>query len=205
MRILATGPRTTSCCLPPRSRQRHSRGFSLIEIVAVIVIIGVLSAMMVPSLVSGLERARVNGAITRITQTMALCGNLAATDGQPFRLNFNPGTGRFWITFEPDPLEQPGVYTPLRLSDMAAWQLDESIRIREYRMAVEAQEIGTEPSSEEAPFIEFRPDGTCDGVMMILETESEDVYTIVLSPITGRVRLYDYELGEEGDARPEAE
>lgn len=202
MRISATGPRTTSC-FPRGSKHRRPRGFSLIEIVAVIVIIGVLSAMMVPSLVSGLNRARVNGAITRITQTMALCGNLAATDSQPFRLNFNPGTGRFWITFEPDPLEQPGVFAPLRLSDMAAWQLDESIRIRDYRIAIEAQEV--EEQADEAPFIEFRPDGTCDGIMMIIETDSEDVYTIVLSPITGRVRVFDYEVGEEGHARPGTE
>ena len=44
---------------PSRRRRRHERGFTLIEIMVVIVILGVLAALVVPSVLSRTDDARI--------------------------------------------------------------------------------------------------------------------------------------------------
>ena len=56
--------------MPSQQHSRRSRGFTLIEIMVVLVIIGVLGALIVPNLIERIDDSKVTAAHTDINQLM---------------------------------------------------------------------------------------------------------------------------------------
>lgn len=56
--------------MTPQSAARRSRGFTLIELMVVLVIIGVLGALIVPNLINRADDARVTAARTDVNNLM---------------------------------------------------------------------------------------------------------------------------------------
>ena len=68
-------------------------GTTLIELLMVLALIGLLSAMAVPSLSAYLERARVRGVLDRLTGDLYQARVLAVREGTSVQLRFVPGKG----------------------------------------------------------------------------------------------------------------
>ena len=195
MRILEIGsvrksnhhPQTRRVRTPvPLLRERGGRsGFTLVEILVVIVVIVLLAGMMIPVFDSGLGRARTKGALNRAQSMMNLASSMAASEGQTIRFNVETEEGRFWLSIEEAPLENPGQFVPLKMSDLSSYRLDEEISITAWRVD------GVDPEEERDPYIEFYPEGTAEKAAIVFESAGGEEFTILVSKLTSRVRVRD--------------
>ena len=58
---------------------RNEKGFTLIEIIAVLVILGILAAAAVPRYISMMDQSRINAAQTAIAEVKVQCSNFYAS------------------------------------------------------------------------------------------------------------------------------
>lgn len=65
-------------------------GFSLVELLAVLVVVGVLAASAAPSLAAYAEGIRRRGALDRVTADLYLARVLAVRGGEPVEIRFLP-------------------------------------------------------------------------------------------------------------------
>ena len=75
----------------PTARQSRSGGFSLVELMLVVVLIGILVALAAPNLTGYVRRTRVEGALNELTGDIAYTRMLAVRSGRPATLTLEPG------------------------------------------------------------------------------------------------------------------
>jgi len=78
-------------------RWRRARGFTLIELVLVMFIVGIVGAMAVPRFVGFLGNARANAAITRIKSDLAAARLRAKQTGQHQTIVFDTARNEYQI------------------------------------------------------------------------------------------------------------
>jgi prepilin-type N-terminal cleavage/methylation domain-containing protein len=74
-------------------RPASSPGFTLIELIILLVVFALLSAMAVPSFSHALARARAAGTLNRLSGDVFLARALAARAGRPVLIRFTPSSG----------------------------------------------------------------------------------------------------------------
>lgn len=84
-----------------RSSAQAPAGFSLAELLAVITIIGILSAIAAPSMSGMLNTSRVNSAITEVQGDLARTRMEAVRRGRSASMRFT-GQGKYQITIDAD-------------------------------------------------------------------------------------------------------
>lgn len=58
---------------------KTEKGFTLIEIIAVLAILGIIAAVAIPKYINMIEQSRINAAQTAIAEVKAQCSNYYAT------------------------------------------------------------------------------------------------------------------------------
>lgn len=74
--------------------RRRSRGFTLVELVTVTAVIGIVSAVAIPSFNGYYEKCCVMAAVSEITGMIKEAKQSALADGRYFSIGFNPGLQR---------------------------------------------------------------------------------------------------------------
>lgn len=96
---------------------RHpSAGYSLLELLSVLVLLGLLSALAVPSLQAAVQRIRVRGVLHRVGADLYRARALAARSGREVVLRFDgdpAGCVRGWA------IEDPAAGRSLRVVELA--------------------------------------------------------------------------------------
>jgi len=180
-----------------RAMNIRNRAFTLIEILVVIVILSVASAAMVPLFLGNTDYARLKDSTTRLGDMMRFCQSMAVFQAAPFRLNVDRGRNQCWVSFEKNPLNEPGVFSPYRHSEYGGYKLQEGVRFGDFFFGDETAATEGQPSGEE--FIEFRKDGTADQTALVVEGAAGDAFTLMVSGLTGQVFVV------EGAFQPEEE
>jgi prepilin-type N-terminal cleavage/methylation domain-containing protein len=75
-----------------------SRGFTLIELILVLAIIATIASIAIPAVANFEKHQRVGETADEIVALARWAQSEAVVRGITFRLNFNPGTGQYWVT-----------------------------------------------------------------------------------------------------------
>jgi prepilin-type N-terminal cleavage/methylation domain-containing protein len=75
---------------------QHERGFSLIELMVVVVVFGLLIGFSIPNYQSYAQTQRLRGTSENLVQTINLQRSRAMATGQDVVINFNTGTPAGW-------------------------------------------------------------------------------------------------------------
>lgn len=75
------------------ARPSDPLGFTLIELCLLLVLFALLSALAVPSFSRTIAQTRTRAVLARLSGELFLARSLAARDGRPLRVRFNPAVG----------------------------------------------------------------------------------------------------------------
>ena len=78
---------------------RAQRGFTLIDILVTVVVLGILAAMTVPTVLASLERLQLGQAVREVEREIHMAKTRAVSKGRAMRIRFNcPTAGTYRIT-----------------------------------------------------------------------------------------------------------
>lgn len=163
---------------------KKNKGFSLIEMVIVLVIASFILATVTPSLFKSLANLEQRTAINKLTTTLRYARSQAVTMKQPYQVYLDLTSYSYWLApvEGPDPasssnpakeIEVPATATPL-----------------EAQLKIEKVLLGPkkEITSGTAAIV-FYPRGDSSGGEIILKDSYNILHTIVVDPLTGKVKL----------------
>ncbi len=87
-----------------RARNRlpgKAKGFSLIEMLLVVAVITILTAIAIPSVMSGMQSYRLRGAISSVTWAIHSTRYQALMEGYPFQVAFSSSANTYQIQSSP--------------------------------------------------------------------------------------------------------
>ena len=74
---------------------RNSYGFTMVEVIIVLLILGIISAVAVPSIKSSLDEIKLDGAAREIISAIYYAQSSAIKEGEDYKVNFNKVQERF--------------------------------------------------------------------------------------------------------------
>ncbi len=94
--------------IPDETNRRYRRAFTLVELVMVMAIVAILSAIAAPRYQASVARARLDASARRISADLSLARSLARATSAPRSILFKAGAGTYEISdyYNPD---RPGV------------------------------------------------------------------------------------------------
>ena len=155
----------------------HSRkGFTLLELVIVVVIIGIVVAIGLPSFNKAFLRTELNAAIRELTQTLVYAHQCAVSEGISYKVNFSLKNQSYWLSSE----------------DKSQKRLKSKTFGRDITLTKVV--IPDQQSIDgNKKYITFKPDGTVDECLLYLQDKRGNIYTVATVKTTGQIKTFNYE------------
>lgn len=184
-------------------RMRARRGFSLLEVIVVVIVIGVVAGVVVPNLGGSLETVRLNAAARRLSEALDYAHQRAVTtgrvhcltiagEGRELRLLADPAPDTedavdAWERLAPDPreLESEPELEDVRDAARLLGEWPEGVAVVE----VSTFEEGLVEGEEDEARIFFFPDGTCEFARLRLESANGGLRDVALNGLNGGVTV----------------
>ncbi|MBW2644847.1 MAG: prepilin-type N-terminal cleavage/methylation domain-containing protein [Deltaproteobacteria bacterium] len=151
-----------------------NKGYTLIELVAVVVLIGLFLTISVPKLRETLFSSNLKSAVRRLTGTIEQLRSDAVREHQELRLNFDLDSESYWVTS----------------SNMNDKEIEDVTRIR-LPSGVDLIDI-VSPSGKVmvgSAKIRFSPRGYVEEALIHLGDRSDNVYTLFLPSFLPKVKI----------------
>lgn len=146
--------------LRPGAR-RAKGGFSLVELLLVMAILGILTAVVLPYLPGALESSRFRGSAVEVRATLTLARTLAVSEARNLSVAIDLDRGEYGID-----------------GDERKWLLPEGVRVAVVRIGDTAAERGVVR-------IRFYPDGSADEAEVAISSSGGGQRRILVDPLTG--------------------
>ena len=186
---------------------RTCRGFTLLEVILVIALLGLLMLLGIAAMQGSLQTVTSRESLSRLTSLMRATRAQAALDGRTFRLDFDPDTGQPVITCEADPLKSPNVFVVYDAWWASQAQLPEgvSVTVCELVGASAGSEMpattgGVGDDASKLATVTFYPDGSSDTCRLVVVCGDPDhpwQAEIYLNGIDGTITTTDLDASEE--------
>ena len=145
--------------------------FTLIEILVVLAVISIFVALLVPTFSTSFEKRKFGAGIRRIMDTADLARTSSVAENRTFRLYYDIEKNGFFLASEPDPVNSPGNFEPLKTEEGQFVELPGGTFIRDAN-------IGGEQRTSGIFHVSFYKDGSCDETLIHLEDTSRAVCTV---------------------------
>ena len=159
-----------------------SRGFSLIEMIIVLVVIGLSASLVVPSLSQFSKTVELKGAARKISAILRYCRSEAVNKGQTYQIIFDSDLREVRVQKTESSWEKEEEMKRDAKSVRQMYHLPKGINVKEVNI------ISPEYSSD-YPTIEFYPNGGSNGGSFLLSSEERGGYRIKVHFLTGMVAI----------------
>jgi prepilin-type N-terminal cleavage/methylation domain-containing protein len=78
-----------------KQMSRNSFGFTMVEVMIVLIILGTISAIAIPSISSNLDQMKLDGAAREIVSVIQYCQSIAIKEGKTYQVHFTVSQEKF--------------------------------------------------------------------------------------------------------------
>ena len=177
---------------------RSRSGFTLVELMVVVLIIGVMTALMIPEMKGSFQDTLLRSTGREMINVFELAGSRAVSLNQVRRVRLEDGSGRYVVERQV-PQGTGDEFVPVDDVPGARGKIDERVTLEFQRADEPADEkkapaagVG-ERNDASGTAIAFYPDGTADGGSLMLRDRQGYRLQLRINPVTARVHLVELE------------
>lgn len=202
-----SGVPCTRRCGHAGTRSRHERAFTLLELIAVALIIGLVAGLAVPNL-GLLGEQRLRDEARRLAGELELARQRSVMTGVRHRMVLDLDESLYWTEWEqpgeeapvpaaagsdrPPPLSPPeraeNAFVPRPDGSGTGWRLDDDVLF-------EGVEIDSGLVERGRLGLAFEPDGSTEAIRILLARPDGRVLALEVRPLAEAVRVVDGEAG----------
>jgi type II secretion system protein H len=178
-------------------------GFTLTELVVVLVIMGIMAAMVIPQMQGSYEDALLRSSSRKIISALGLAYAQTVSKNQIHRVRLEIGpsatTRKYVIEKKARGVTINDGFVPVRDLGGSEGEIDSRIMIQMRHLEITSMSGETENGNgnggannggfEPVEAITFYPDGTADGTEILLQDRAGFKLVLQVNPVTGRVEI----------------
>jgi prepilin-type N-terminal cleavage/methylation domain-containing protein len=177
-----TMPRT--CRAGWKSKKSCDGGFTLIELMVVVVVMAVMAGAIAPSLVSALSRAGIEAATKQTLELLEFAHAASVARGEALTVNFDSDRRLIWVEVRPPAFPWLEDVQPPERRTLVAVEVDKDVEVSV------SHEDGESIAAEELrESLWFRPNGDMEDAFIELTDDRDRRKAIEIESATGRIAL----------------
>ena len=178
-------------------------GFTLVEMMVVLLLIGIVTALILPELSGTLEDARLRAAGRELVGVIGVASSRAITQGRTHQVRFDTGAGRYTLHEAADDGGAGDRFAPVPDVPGGEGQVDARISMEIRQTADDAADDGDwrgpffvrngDAEDHDGRSFSFYPDGTADAGDVVLRDRDGFRLALRINPVTAGVRIIELE------------